>query len=470
MSRVDDSFVQLLERQIGGRAVVCDPEIVAPYGRDESGEPAQAPGVVVRPQKPDQVRAVLQLTAERKIPVTPRGGGTGKSGGAIPTAGGLVLSFEKMNRILDVDARDLVAVCEPGVVLECLHDAVEGQGLFYPPDPASLDACSLGGNIAENAGGPRAVRYGVTGDYVLGLELALMGGDRLETGGRTVKNVAGYDLTSLVVGSEGTLAVVTRIQLRLVARPRAVAALWVDFSHMESAGEAISVLLRSGLNVRCLEVIDEVAWRHAGFDAASNADAGAATEAQTTPKAALLIELDGHEDALEARLLACGEICEAAGALDSRVAADAASRRRLWASRRRISTALSEAAPHKISEDIAVPVGCIGEMCRAIKRIGRDHEVQTAVYGHAGDGNLHVNLLAQTAAQKARLLDRAVTELMLEALAFGGTLTAEHGIGTAKKRWMAAQFPPQELALMQQIKRLWDPGGLLNPKKIFPPR
>jgi glycolate oxidase len=456
---VEDSFIQRLERAVGRRAVVTDSDVLASYGLDESGEGPFPPSVVVRPRKPDQVRTVLQLAAESAVDVTPRGGGTGKSGGALPVRGGLVVSLEKMDRILDVDERDLVAVVEPGVILERLQEVAEGQSLFYPPDPASLDSCTIGGNVAENAGGPRAIRYGSTGHYVLGAEVGLMGGDRLELGGRTVKNVSGYDLTSVMVGSEGTLGVLTRLQLRLISRPRGVGALWAVFEELADATAAISSLLRSGNDPRCLELIDEVCFAHGVAEASGFACSG---------KAALLVELDGHEESIEPRLLACGEICERSGASDVRVATDESSRRRLWAGRRQISSTLKEAHPYKISEDIGVPLGCIGEMIEAVARLGQKHDVQTAVYGHAGDGNLHVNLLADSAAQKERLLDSAATELMMLTLSHGGTLSAEHGIGSSKRRWMAAQFPPQELELMRRLKKLWDPQNLLNPEKLLP--
>jgi glycolate oxidase len=493
MPTVDDSFVQRLERELGKKAVVTDPDVCEPYGLDESGEGPYPPSVVVRPQKPDQVRVVLELAEEASVCVTARGAGTGKSGGALPICGGLVLSMEKMNRILDVDDSDLVAVVEPGVILEKLQQTVEAQSLFYPPDPASLDSCTIAGNVAENAGGPRAVRYGTTGRYVLGAEVGLMGGGKLELGGRTVKNVSGYDLTSLMVGSEGTLGVLTRIQLRLVSLPREVAALWAVFDDLGHASTAISSLLRSGYDPRCLELIDAVALAHGAAEisgltggpprtAATGKAGGGETRGGETgggktgggkidrpgAGAALLVELDGHGSSIEPRLLGCGEICEQSGATDVRVATDESSRRRLWAARRQISTSLKEAHPHKVSEDIGVPLGCIGEMIEEIARIGRKHSVETAVYGHAGDGNLHVNFLADTPEAKKRLIETAATELMVATLAHGGTLSAEHGIGSAKKRWMAAQFPPQELDMMRSMKKLWDPKNLLNPKKLFP--
>jgi len=459
MNRLDDALIQRVERDLGDGSMIIDPDILNPYGRDESGEGPYLPDALIRPDTPDGVRTTLRLCNEAGVPVTARGGGTGKSGGALPLAGGVVVSFERMNKILDIDVEDMVGVVEPGVVLETFQDAVEEAGLFYPPDPASLDSCTIGGNLAENAGGPRAVRYGVTCNYILGLEAALMSGRKLELGGKTVKNVAGYDLTSLVVGSEGTLALATRIQLRLIAKPRSVAAAWATFPSLEEAAGAVRDLLVSGLEPRCLEIMDEESLSHGALEKAGMAPEG---------KAAILLEMDGWEDVVEERLPAAGEICETHNVLDIHVAQDAASRRRLWEGRRAVSSLLKEAFPWKISEDIGVPVGRMPEVMEAIVGIGRKHGVKVAVYGHAGDGNLHTNILAPDPETRNKLIETAVTELMIIAVEHGGTLSAEHGIGSSKKRWMEIQHPPQELEMMRGIKSLWDPKGLLNPGKIFP--
>jgi glycolate oxidase len=459
MTKVTDRFISLLEEHLGKSAVVSDPDIMEPYGRDESVDGPYPPDVVLRPQTPEQVRVALRLATEHRVPVTPRGAGTGKSGGALPIQGGAVISFEGMNKILDVDGQDLVALAEPGVITGHLQEAVEDQGLFYPPDPASLDSCTLGGNVAENAGGPRAVRYGVTGHYVLGLEVALMDGSKLEFGGRTMKDVAGYDLTSLVVGSEGTLAVMTRLNLRLTARPQAVAAAWAVFARPEQVGRAVQSVLSAGLEPRCLEFMNRIALEHGILE-----HSGFACEGE----AALLVELDGHTESLEPRLAACAQHCEEAGADDVRLALDEAARRRLWKGRRQVATALTEAHPYKISEDIAVPVGRIPEMLTTVEDIGRKHGLEVAVFGHAGDGNLHVDFLADDPDTRREHVEPAIRELMVAAKDFGGTISAEHGVGTCKRRFMHLAFPPQELDLMRRIKTLWDPTGLLNPGKLLP--
>ncbi len=459
MNPIDDAFVQRIERNLGSGSVILDPDILVSYGLDESGEGPYPPDALVRPNTPDEVRTVLRLCDEAHVPATPRGGGTGKSGGALPVQGGVVLSLERMNRILDIDRDDMVGVVEPGVILETFHKSVEEEGLFYPPDPASLDSCTIGGNLAENAGGPRAVRYGVTGHYVLGLEAATMTGRKLELGGRTVKNVSGYDLTSLVTGSEGTLAVATRIQLRLIAKPGFAAALWASFPNLGCAARAVQDLLFSGADPRCIELMDAESLAHGALEKASMAPEG---------EAAVLVELDGWEEDPENRVNVAGKVCEANQAINIAIALDERSRRRLWEGRRAVSTLLKEAFPWKISEDIGVPVGRIPEVIESIHELGKKHGVETAVYGHGGDGNLHVNFLAPDLETKKRLLDLAVTELMVLAVRNGGTLSAEHGIGSAKKRWMEIQHPPQELDLMRSIKALWDPKGLLNPGKIFP--
>jgi glycolate oxidase len=417
---------------------------------------------VVRPTTPEEIRIALRICAEHRVPVTPRGAGTGKSGGALPVHGGVVLSTEQLTKIYEIDEANRLAVVEPGVITGVLQQQVEALGLFYPPDPASLDSCSLGGNVAENAGGPRAYRYGVTREYVLGLEVALLAGDRLVLGRRSPKGVSGYDLTALVVGSEGTLAVVDRITLRLVPKPRAAAAAVAAFADPAAAGRAVIAMGKAGLQPSVLELLDGPSVDHIRPGSAYRFPDGAG--------GVLLLELDGDPERVEAELAACAEACEAAGALDVRLAVDEAQRRRLWEARRRVSEALEAAHRHKTSDDIAVPVGEMPAAITRIRELGERHGLLTALFGHAGDGNLHVNLLSDDddPADVARRFEAARLDLFHYTLHVGGTLSGEHGIGCTKRKYMVLEHPPQELAMMRAIKKLWDPLGLLNPGKLLP--
>jgi len=458
MSRSIGSILELAL----GPLVVTAPEALEPYGRDESSHGRYPPEAVVRPTSPEEIRIVLRLCAEHRVPVTPRGAGTGKSGGALPVHGGVVLSTEHMQKIYEIDEANRLAVVEPGVITGVLQQQVEEVGLFYPPDPASLDSCSLGGNVAENAGGPRAYRYGVTREYVLGLEVALLAGDRLVLGRRSPKGVSGYDLTALVVGSEGTLAVVDRITLRLLPKPRATAAAVASFDSLAAAGQAVIAIGRSGLQPSVLELLDGPSVDHIRSGSAYRFPEGAG--------GVLLLEVDGDPERVEAELTACAEVCEASGALDVRLATNEAQRRRLWDARRRVSEALEAAHKHKTSDDIAVPLGEMHTTVTRIAEIGERHRLLTAVFGHAGDGNLHVNLLADDDDPEdvARRFEAARVELFHHALHVGGTLSGEHGIGLAKRKYMVLEHAPQELDMMRAIKKLWDPLGLLNPGKLLP--
>ena len=314
--------------------------------------------------------------------------------------------------------------------------------------------------MAENAGGPRAMKYGVTGRFVLGAEVGLVGGAKMELGGKTIKDVSGYDLVSLLVGSEGTLGLLTRIQFRLLARPAAVGALWAAFPDFHQAGAAVRNLLASGLELRCLELMDR-----------ASLDLGVEPEKSGLPtgSAALLAELDGWTDTIEPRLLEAGRICSESGAEDVSVALDGSALRRIWAGRRGLSDTLKKVCPTKISEDVTVPVGRVGAMMQEAWAIAERHDLGCAVYGHAGDGNLHVNFLPPDQKARHETERTAIPELMQAALALGGTLSGEHGIGISKRAWMHLRHGPAELAAMRRIKAQWDPLGLLNPGKLLPP-
>ena len=454
---------ELLAKELGSSRVIRpDDEKLEDYGRDESGLGLYTPDCAVLCQSSAEVASVLALCAEHRVPVTPRGAGSGRVGGALPVRGGVVLSTERMGRVIEIDTDDLVAVVEPGVITGDLQSAVEEVGLFYPPDPASLAYCSLGGNVAANAGGARAFKYGVTRPYVLGLEVVLMGGEVLRCGRRTAKGVTGYDLVGGFVGSEGTFGVSTELTLRLLPKPPAVETLLAAFVDLNAAGEAVKALLGRGFRPRTLELADRLSIDHVRdqlrIGLADNAGA------------VLLIELDGDEGLTDS-ILAAGHLCEDVGALDVIVAQSSAERRRLWQARRGISPALKHAHRHKIAEDICVPPGSLPEMLRRIDRIAADCDLPAACFGHAGDGNIHVNFLLdddlEDPANSARV-ERAITQLFTDTIELRGTLSGEHGIGLTKKKYMPLEQSARVLEWQRRWKRMWDPHELLNPGKVIP--
>ncbi len=446
---------------VGPENVLVDPERLVPYGKDESDLGEFPPDVVVRPATAKEISRLLVLCGERGVPVTPSAARSGKSGGCLPVRGGVVLSVERMNRILEIRREDLVGRVEPGVVTGDYMKAVEAVGLFYPPDPASLAFCTIGGNVAENAGGPRALKYGVTRDYVLGLELVLPTGEILRTGKETIKGVAGFDLTALLVGSEGMLGVVTEITTQLLPLPREVQTALCLFPDTERASRAVSAVLAAGVLPRALELIDDVAIRASRVAKAPfNFPEGCG--------AALVAEVDGNlAEACARELERVGEICAREGALDVLLAQNEGQRRDLWETRRRVSVNLKSLHPMKISEDVAVPRSRIPELVAAVQAIGRKLGLEVACYGHAGDGNLHANVLYDRKEERPRV-DEAVAELLRAAVAMGGTITGEHGVGLAKKELLGLEQSPELIALQRRIKALFDPKGILNPGKMFP--
>ncbi len=439
--------------------------VLEDYGRDESGLGHFPAECAVLCESTEQVALVLRLCHEHRVPVTPRGAGSGMTGGALPFRGGVVLSTERMNTIIDIDAADLVVVTEPGAITGELQSAVEECGLFYPPDPASLAYCSIGGNVASNAGGPRAFKYGVTREYVLGLEVALMGGEVLRCGRRTSKGVTGYDLVAGFVGSEGTFGVSTEITLKLLPKPAAVQTILAIFPGIEAAGNAISALLHRGFRPRTLEIADKTSIDHVRSKASYRFPDNAGAIA--------LIELDGEPEGLEATMIRVGQQCEQHGALDVIVAQSDVERRSLWDARRMISPSLREAHRFKASEDICVPRGRIPEMIQRISAIGNQFEFPIATFGHAGDGNLHVNFLIDDDPEdpvvKTRI-EQAITALFKSTIEMRGTLSGEHGIGLAKKRFMHLEQSESVLEWQRRWKRMWDPDELLNPGKVLPAR
>jgi glycolate oxidase len=450
----------LLDRALGPSKVLTDRDACAAYAGDESDQSPVVPDAVVLASSPDDIAAALAVASEAEVPITPRAAGSGKSGGCVPVAGGIVLATHGMSHIVEVDRGELVAVVEPGVLLADLHAAVEAEGLFYPPDPNSVKICALGGNIAENASGPRCFKYGPTRDYVLGLDIVTMGGARLFTGKRTVKGVTGYDVTSLLVGSEGTLAVTTRATLKLLPKPEMVATLLALFEDVSACGAAVSALVAARLRPRCIELLD------AATLAAVRAK-GVPVDARAG--AMLILEVDGAVAACEAEMERVGEVCADSGALDVLAAQDAAQRERLWEARRMLSVATRAMARYKISEDVVVPRPRLPDLLRAIEGISERTGIRMLSYGHAGDGNLHVNLLWDDPSLSSRV-EEALGMLFRAVLGMRGTLSGEHGIGTSKADFLPLEQPAALIDLQRGLKAVFDPRGLLNPFKIFPRR
>jgi glycolate oxidase len=461
------NIVQVLERELGSAAIIGPGhERLDDYGRDESPLPEFfPPECAVLVESTEQAAAVLRICLEREVPVTPRGAGSGMCGGALPVRGGVVLSTERMRRIKEIDAGDMIAIVEPGVVTGKLQEAVEAERLFYPPDPASLEMCSIGGNAATNAGGPRAFKYGVTREYVLGLEVALMGGEVLRCGRRTAKGVTGYDLVAGFIGTEGTFGVITELTVKLLPLPMAAATVLGVFDGVASAGAAISALLRDGLRPRVLELADR-----ASIDVIRDKSRYRFPD---HAGAIVLLEVDGEPDAMDLIMEKIGLRCDELGALDVLAATEPAERRAVWEARRLISPALKAGYRIKLNEDICVPRGRIVEMLARVDRVAAETRTPIAVFGHAGDGNLHVNLLSNDdpadPAVRAHLWG-AAKQIFAHTIELGGTLSGEHGVGLTKRDYMRMEQSEQLLEWQRRWKAMWDPSGLLNPGKRLPER
>ncbi|VVS90591.1 FAD-binding oxidoreductase [Desulfoluna spongiiphila] len=418
------------------------------------------PDAVVFPTSAEEISRTLALACELGFPVVPRGSGTGTTGGSVAVEGGVVLVTTLMDRIVEIDTDNFTAEVEPGVITGDFHKAVEAKGMFYPPDPSSAGISTLGGNVAECAGGPRAVKYGVTRDYVLGVEAVLPTGEIVHTGVRTAKGVVGYDLTRLLVGSEGTLAVITRILLKLLPLPAATATLKVSFASMEEAAEAVTRIIASGTLPRCVEYMDEASIACAQSIADLDLPQGC--------RSILLIEVDGSASEVATSLEAVAGIVKGAGAMAVEEARDAHEAKRLWTVRKKVSPALYLFGPDKINEDIVVPRSAIPKMVKKIESLKKEYGLPMVSFGHAGDGNIHFNVMIdkKDPVQKLRA-DAVIDEIFDHTLALGGTLSGEHGVGITKREYIGKEIGDKELEIMRGIKKLFDPKGILNPSKIF---
>ena len=419
------------------------------------------PDAVVRTKSVDELIELVKLAGRERFPLYPRGLGSSLSGGPVPVRGGVVIDMSVMDNVLEIDDEDLVAVVSPGVVTAAIHAAAEAKGLMYPPDPSSSHVSTIGGNMAENAGGPRGLKYGVTKDYVIGLEVITPEGELIRTGGRTVKNVTGYDLTKLIVGSEGTLGLIVRAVLRLIPKPPAAATVAATFNSLVDAGSAVTRILRSGLLPSKLELMDQ-----ASIAAVEQYEpCGLPTDAA----ALVLIELDGHPAAVRDEAEQAARLCREAGALGVDVPRTKREQERAWRARQLISPAVARLKPVKLSEDATVPRSQIPHMCRRLQQIAAKYNVLMVVFGHAGDGNLHPNILADDADRdEMRRAELAAAEIFEAAVQLGGTLSGEHGIGLLKARFMEMELGAAGVDMMRRIKQAWDPAGIMNPGKIFP--
>jgi glycolate oxidase len=449
-----------LEEALGPDAVLTDRDLMEPYARDWSGAAARYPELVVRPKTTEEVQAILRIANRLRVPVTPRGLGSGKAAGALADRG-IVLSTEKLTGIVELNAPDLLVVARAGTRLSDIQAAVEAEGLFYPPDPGGAHLSSIGGNVACNAGGPRALKYGVTRNWVLGLEAVMATGDVVRTGSRAPKHVAGYDLTGLLVGSEGTLAVVTEVTLRLRPLPLGACTALIAFADVRSASQAVTAVLGSGLLPRALELLDETATRALAGDAPHLA--------RLDDGALLIVETDGHDDdAALAELARVVEVLEARGASRVDVAQTASERERVWAPRRMLSESLRATAPLKRSEDVSVPRSRIPDLLDELRAVSSRTGVRIAAYGHAGDGNLHVNVLF-SGGQDDRAHEALVSVAKI-AVKLRGTISGEHGVGLLKRDLMALEQSELLLEIQRQVKAAVDPNGILNPDKVLPAR
>ncbi|MGA1844301.1 MAG: FAD-binding oxidoreductase [bacterium] len=449
------SRIEGLRGLVTESSLLASPESLLVYRTDASNIPG-SPDLVVVPANRDEVVETMRWAHRERVPVVPRGAGTGVTGGAVPIQGGVVIALSRMHRILDIDRANMLAEVEPGVITGDLRDAVDREGLLYPPDPASLKSCTIGGNIAENAGGPKAVKYGVTRDYCLGLEAVLPGGDILTTGARTLKSVVGYDLTRLLVGSEGTLGVITRVFLRLTRKPEAVRAMRLFLPSAQEAVSGVMAILRTGIIPSTLEIMDKSSIQCvcAGLD----------MDLPSGGNAMLLMEVDGESGEVRRQVERIQALFPGQG-LD--VARTEEEREELFRFRRSISPAIYRLGARKINEDICVPRDRLAECFLRLDRIASRYGLTMANFGHAGDGNIHVNILVQDEKGEGETLQAAVREIFRMTLELGGSISGEHGIGVTKAPYLAMEINEQGMDVMRRIKALFDPRGILNPGKIF---
>lgn len=434
------------------------------YSHDHTEDLTFYPELVLMPENTSEVSQIMAYCNQHNIAVTPRGAGTGLSGGALAIEGGVMLSTEKLNQILHIDEDNLQVTTEPGVITEVLQNAVKERGLFYPPDPASKGSCFIGGNIAENSGGPKAVKYGVVKDYVLNLELVLPNGEVVWTGANVLKNATGYNLTQLIIGSEGTLGVVTKIVLRLIPHPKLDSLMLVPFNSIEDAASAVSAIFKMGVIPSAMELMERDA-----ILMAQKFINDYSLELDDQTQAHLLIEVDGNEDAiLMSDLEKIFSIVEQFDCGEVLIAENEAQKNNLWRLRRVVGEAVKKQSIYK-EEDTVVPRASLPELLKKVKLIGSEYGFRSVCYGHAGDGNLHINILKDSLSDEFwnTTLNEAIRKLFSEVSRLGGTISGEHGIGYVQRDFLDIVFSSTQIELMKGIKNVFDPNGIMNPKKIW---
>jgi glycolate oxidase len=456
--------IEAFKKIVGEKYVFVDEEVLQAYAKDQTEDLHFLPDIVIKPENAQQISAILKICNQYRIPVTPRGGGTGLSGGALPHLGGVVLSIERLNKIIQIDERNLQVTTEPGVITQVLQEAVMAKGLFYPPDPSSRGTCMIGGNIAENSGGPKAVKYGVVKDYVLNLEVVLPSGEIIWTGANVLKNSTGYNLTQLLVGSEGTLGIVTKIVLKLIPHPKYDLLMLVPFRSLEKAGEAVSAIFRAGFIPSALELVEIDALQIVS----AMVDSSAVPVTEGT-EAHLIIEVDGnHMETLMSEMEAIAELLTQYEAGEVYFADDAQQKAELWKLRRRVAEAVKSSG-YTIEEDTVVPRAELPALIRGAKELGRKYHFNVVCYGHAGDGNLHIriNKPGTKNSQSDPQMVEGLKALFQLVKGLGGTISGEHGIGLVQKEYMPIVFDDVQLRIMKQIKKIFDPNNILNAGKIF---
>ena len=463
-TKIDNEIINDIKGFIESGFVYCDNEKLSEYSRDETEDLIFRPEIVVKPSSTSEISKLLSYCNSRNIPITPCGARTGLSGGSLPIYGGISLSLERLNKIIDIDERNLQATVEPGVINQVFRDCVEEKGLFYPPDPASKGSCTLGGNLAENAGGPKALKYGVTKDYVLNLEVVLPSGDVIWTGANVLKNATGYNLTQLMIGSEGTLGIITKIVFKLIPLPTKEISMLIPFKSSEMACKAVSAVFRAGLHPSALEFMerDAIEWTLKYTDAKIN-------NLTDDTQAHLLIEVDGND--IELLYKDCEKIADVLLEFDCGeiLIADSKSQKdQLWNIRRRVSEAVKANSVYK-EEDTVVPRAELPLLLKGVKQIGKKYGFISVCYGHAGDGNLHVNIIKgqMNEVDWNKNLKKGIREIFQLTKKLGGTISGEHGIGLVQKDYLDIVFSKKNIEIQKNIKNLFDPNNILNPGKIF---
>ncbi len=456
---MDKSIIDKLCNLLGKENVITDKESLHCYSFDATADmPTQRPDVVVTPNNKEDVIKVVKLAKEQKIPIYTRGSGTNLSGGTIPIKKGIVLSMLKMNKILEIDAENLTATVEPGVIIQDLNDAVVKYGLIYPPDPGTVTTATMGGSVAENSGGLRGLKYGVTKDYVMGLEVVLANGEVMRCGGKTVKNVTAYDMVKLFTGSEGTLGIITEIIVKLIPAPEDRKSMMAVFNNLDDAAKTITGIIANKVIPATLEIMDNVTIR----TVENHAKIGLPLDAE----AILLIEVDGLPELVAKESEAVAKVCKENNG-ELRVAETAEERDNLWTARRAALPALAQVSPTTVLEDATVPRSKIPDMLKALKEIAKKYDLTIGTFGHAGDGNLHPTILTdERNKEEMERVHKAVDEIFAVALELGGTLSGEHGIGIAKMKYLEQEFGPAGVEALKAVKRALDPDNILNPGKI----